>query len=61
MTIKKLTVEIPEDLFNRFFSHLIKSSGANRQPTFQQVNAAAEEALTRWLDQAEKAGGVTRP
>ncbi|MEL7563063.1 hypothetical protein [Dehalogenimonas sp. 4OHTPN] len=55
MTNKKLTLEIPEELFNRFFTYLISQSEARRNPTFQEVNAAAEEALTRWLDQAKKA------
>jgi hypothetical protein len=49
-----LTVEIPQELFDRFFSHLISQSETKRNPTFQEVNAAAESALTGWLDQRDK-------
>ncbi len=54
MAIKKLTVEIPQELFDRFFSYLINQSETKRNPTFQEVNAAAESALTEWLDRREK-------
>jgi hypothetical protein len=54
MAIKKLTVEIPQELFDRFFSYLISQSETKRNPTFQKVNAAAESALTEWLDNMEK-------
>ena len=55
MAIKKLTVEIPDELFKRFFTYLINQSEPKRNPTFQEVNAAAESALTDWLDKMEKA------
>jgi len=56
VTIKKLTIEIPEELFNRFFSHLIRNSETGRQPTFQEVNVAGQRALVDWLDKEEKTG-----
>ncbi len=55
MAIKKLTIEIPDELFKRFFAYLINQSEAKRNPTFQEVNAAAASALTEWLDKMEKA------
>jgi hypothetical protein len=54
MAIKKLTVEIPQELFDRFFTYLINQSETKWNPTFQEVNAAAESALTEWLDKMEK-------
>ena len=54
MAIKKLTVEIPDELFKRFFTYLINQSELKRNPTFQEVNAAAESALIEWLDKMEK-------
>jgi hypothetical protein len=54
MAIKKLTIEMPEELFNRFFRVLIDRSETKRAPTFPQVNAAAQTALVEWLDKTEK-------
>jgi hypothetical protein len=54
MTIKKLTIEMHEELFNRFFSYLINQSETKRDPTFQEVNMAAQTALIEWLDKMEK-------
>jgi len=53
MPIKKLTIEMPEELFNRFFRVLINQSETKRNPTFPEVNAAAQSALTEWLDKME--------
>ena len=53
MAIKKLTVEIPQELFDRFFGYLINQSETKRNPTFPEVNAAAQTALTEWLDKME--------
>jgi hypothetical protein len=53
MTIKKLTIEMPEELFNRFFRVLINQSETKRAPTFPEVNTAAQAALTEWLDKME--------
>jgi hypothetical protein len=54
MPIKKLTIEMPEEMFNRFFRVLIDRSETKRNPTFPEVNAAAQTALTEWLDKMEK-------
>ena len=57
MPIKKLTIEMTEELFNRFFRVLINQSDTKRAPTFQEVNTAAETALVEWLDKTEKTAG----
>jgi hypothetical protein len=54
MPIKKLTIEMPEEMFNRFFRVLIDRSETKRNPTFPEVNAAARTALVEWLDKNEK-------
>ena len=54
MPIKKLTIEMPEELFNRFFRVLINQSETKRNPTFPEVNAAAQSALIEWMDKMEK-------
>ena len=54
MAIKKLTIEMPEELFNRFFRVLINQSETKRAPTFPEVNTAAQTALIEWLDKMEK-------
>ena len=54
MPIKKLTIEMPEEMFKRFFRILIDQSETKRAPTFQEVNTAAQAALTEWLDKMEK-------
>ena len=53
MTMKRLTIEMPQELFDRFFSVLISQSETKRNPTFQEVNTAAQNALIEWLDKQE--------
>ena len=54
MAIKRLTIELPHELFDRFFSYIINQSETKRNPTYKEVNTAAQIALTEWLDKMEK-------
>ena len=56
MATKKLTVEIPEELHDRFFNYVINKFKAKEKPGYKEVNLAVEIALTDFLDSMEKAG-----
>jgi len=54
MRTTKLTVEIPEELCDRFFNYVINKFKAKGKPGYKEVNLAVEIALTDFLDSMEK-------
>lgn len=56
MGTKKLMVDIPEELHDRFFEYVINKFKAKPEPGYKAINTAVEIALTDFLERMEKGG-----
>ena len=56
MGTKKLMVDIPEELHDRFFEYVINKFKAKPEPGHKAINTAVEIALADFLERMEKGG-----
>lgn len=56
MGTKKLMVDIPEELYDRFFEYVINKFKAKPEPGYKAINTAVEIALTDFLERMERGG-----